>query len=260
MRPGDWARHVLRRVGEELRPSKLLRKAAGRRVDLLEDEEFMELYELCRPHTVTSMERMYALHRAALWVARRGLEGAVVECGVLAGGSMMLAALTLRRAGDGERDLWLYDTFSGMEEPGPEDESVFGLRPWHRWRRRQEEGHNRWGYAPLDEVRANMERTGYPRERIRYVQGRVQDTLPERRPERVALLRLDTDWYDSTRHELRHLYPLLVPGGVLIVDDYGHWEGARRAVDEYLDEVEPRPFLHRIDYTGRMAVKPRPEN
>lgn len=255
MRPGDWARHVLRRLGEELRPSKLFRKAAGRRVDLLDDEAFMELYERCRPHTVTSMERMYALHRAVTWIARRGLDGAVVECGVLRGGSMMLAALSLLRAGDEERELWLYDTFAGMEEPGPEDESVFGLRPWHKWRRREEAEHNRWGYAPLEQVRSNMEATGYPRDRIRFVEGRVQETLPDRRPERVALLRLDTDWYDSTRHELRHLYPRLVPGGVLIVDDYGHWKGARRAVDEYLDELEPRPLLHRIDYTGRIAVK-----
>lgn len=233
-----------------------MRKAAGRHVDLLEDDAFMELYEACRPYTVTSMERMYALYRATRWIARRGLPGAVVECGVLRGGSMMLAALQLQRDGDADRDLWLYDTFTGMEEPGPQDESVFGLRPRHRWRRRQEEDHNRWGYAPLDEVRANMENTGYSPDRVRYVRGRVQETLPGRRPERVALLRLDTDWYESTRHELEHLYPRLVPGGILIVDDYGHWKGARRAVDEYLGEREPTPFLHRIDYTGRLAVKP----
>lgn len=255
MKLGHWARHLLRRLGEELDPRKLMRKGGGRHVDLLEDEAFMDVYEACRPHTVTSIERMYALYRATRWIARRGLPGALVECGVLRGGSMMLAALSLLRDGESSRDLWLYDTFSGMEEPGPEDESVFGLRPWHRWRRRQEEGHNRWGYAPLEEVRANMESTGYPSDRVRYVEGRVQETLPGRRPERVALLRLDTDWYDSTRHELEHLYPRLVPGGVLIVDDYGHWKGARRAVDEYLDALETPPFLHRVDYTGRIALK-----
>lgn len=255
MRLGHWARHLLRRLREELHPRKLTRKAGGRHVDLLEDEAFMELYEACRPYTVTSAERMYALYRATRWIARRRLPGAVVECGVLRGGSMMLTALQLQREDEDDRGLWLYDTFTGMEEPGPEDESVFGLRPRHRWRRRQEEDHNRWGYAPLDEVRSNMESTGYPPDRVRYVRGRVQETLPEHRPERVALLRLDTDWYESTRHELEHLYPRLVPGGILIVDDYGHWKGARRAVDEYLSELEAPPFLHRIDYTGRMAVK-----
>lgn len=255
MRLGHWARHVLRRLREELHPRKLLRKAAGRHVDLLEDEAFMELYEACRPYTVTSVERMHALYRATRWIHERRVPGAVVECGVLRGGSMMLAALSLLRQEGAERDLWLYDTFSGMEEPGPEDESVFGLRPRNRWRRRREEGHNRWGYAPLEEVRENMESTGYPPGRVRYVEGRVQESLPERRPERVALLRLDTDWYDSTRHELEHLYPRLVRGGILIVDDYGHWRGARRAVDEYLEGREAPPFLHRIDYTGRIAVK-----
>jgi hypothetical protein len=87
----------------------------------------------------------------------------------------------------------------------------------------------------------------------------VEETVPERAPERIGLLRLDTDWYESTRHELEHLYPRLVPGGVLIVDDYGHYEGARRAVDEYLDASREAVLLNRIDYTGRVAVKPSAE-
>ena len=73
-------------------------------------------------------------------------------------------------------------------------------------------------------------------------------------PEQISLLRLDTDWYESTKHELVHLSPKLSVG-VLIVDDYGHWEGARRAVDEYIDELQLRILLCRIDYTGRVAVK-----
>ena len=72
-------------------------------------------------------------------------------------------------------------------------------------------------------------------------------------PERIALLRIDTDWYESTRHELVHLYPRLSPGGVLIIDDYGHWQGARKAVDEYF---QAGLFLNHIDYTGRLAIKP----
>ncbi|HYM86681.1 MAG TPA: TylF/MycF/NovP-related O-methyltransferase, partial [Pseudoxanthomonas sp.] len=74
-------------------------------------------------------------------------------------------------------------------------------------------------------------------------------------PECIALLRLDTDWYESTRHEMIHLFPRLCVGGVLILDDYGHWLGARRAVDEYLGEHNVPLFLQRIDYTGRYAVK-----
>jgi len=98
-------------------------------------------------------------------------------------------------------------------------------------------------------------RVGYDPEKIRFVQGRVEDTLPRHAPDRIALLRLDTDWYESTRHELEHLFPRLAVGGVLILDDYGHWQGARQAVDEYVREHRLRLFLHRIDYAGRCAVK-----
>ena len=105
-------------------------------------------------------------------------------------------------------------------------------------------------------VRELLRSTGYPSERVHVVRGAVEETLPGHAPDRLALLRLDTDWYESTRHELQELYPRLATGGVLIVDDYGHWEGARRAVDEYFAGAGPAPLLQRIDYTGRMAVKP----
>jgi len=116
----------------------------------------------------------------------------------------------------------------------------------------------------LDDVRcaasqAEVERavygTGYARDKIHFVSGPVEETIPAQAPATIALLRLDTDWYESTRHELLHLYPRLAPGGVNIVDDYGHWRGARQAVDEYLAENQIGLLLHRIDYTGRIGVK-----
>jgi hypothetical protein len=110
--------------------------------------------------------------------------------------------------------------------------------------------------ASLAEVQANLARTGYPAELIRCVPGRVEATVPAEAPEEIALLRLDTDWQASTRHELEHLYPRLKRGGVLIVDDYGHWRGARQAVDDYFRTKQIPIFLGRIDYTGRIAVKP----
>jgi O-methyltransferase len=88
--------------------------------------------------------------------------------------------------------------------------------------------------------------------------GKVEDTFPKDTPDKIAILRLDTDWYESTRHELIHLYPKLSIGGVLIIDDYGHWEGARKAVDEYINDNTLRILLNRIDYTGRIAVKMDP--
>ena len=98
--------------------------------------------------------------------------------------------------------------------------------------------------------------TAYPR--VEFVQGRVENTLPAAAPPEIAVLRLDTDWYESTRHELEHLYPRLVDGGVLIVDDYGYWQGARQAVDEYFGETGEAILLNRIDDTGRIAVKRAP--
>ena len=114
---------------------------------------------------------------------------------------------------------------------------------------------NIWAYSPMDEVRMNVSSIGYPSSRLRFVKGRVEHTVPRDAPEQISVLRLDTDWYESTRHELIHLYPRISIGGVLIIDDYGHWEGARRAVDEYLSEQNATILLNRIDSTGRIAVK-----
>jgi hypothetical protein len=113
-----------------------------------------------------------------------------------------------------------------------------------------------WAIATIDEVREAVLSVGYPRERIHFVEGPVEETLPSQAPNEIALLRLDTDWYSSTKHELVHLYPCLAKGGVLILDDYGYWQGARRAVDEYLAEEDVPLLLNRIDNTARIAVRP----
>jgi hypothetical protein len=112
-----------------------------------------------------------------------------------------------------------------------------------------------WCYSPIDEVRKNVFNTGYPEEKIHFIKGKVEDTIPRDIPKKIALLRLDTDWYESTRHELVHLFPRLALYGILIIDDYGCWKGARKAVDEYISENNLRIFLSRIDSTGRVAVK-----
>jgi O-methyltransferase len=212
-----------------------------------------------RRDTLTSAERIAAVCDATAYVVRAGIEGAFAECGVWRGGSMMAVALTLIEHGETGRDLYLYDTFTGMTEPTAEDRSspYDGYSPHRRWRRQRALGRE-WAGVPASVVRERLASTGYPSERVHLVEGRVEDTLPAAAPERLALLRLDTDWYASTKHELDCLYPRLEPGGVLVVDDYGHYEGARRAVDEYLAETGERLLLSRIDYTGRIAVKPGP--
>jgi O-methyltransferase len=208
--------------------------------------------------TMTSMERRYHLLQAVRHIVKHKIPGSFVECGVWRGGSMMLMAQTLKKCDDESRDLYLYDTFEGMPQPTELDKD-FNDRPAAICMQESEQAKDAsqiWAIASLEEVKSNMMRASYPRERIRYVIGKVEATIPATIPGRISLLRLDTDWYDSTAHELRHLYPLVSSGGVVIIDDYGYWKGARQAVDEFIASSPDRILLHRIDGTGRAFVKP----
>ena len=218
------------------------------------DDDARAIIETVSPFSMTSPERLLALRDAVRHVCRHGIEGDIVECGVWRGGSMMAAALTMLECG-GRRRIHLFDTFEGMPPPAAADRDLTGVSAATLLAAEQRESGDTWAFSPLDQVRANLRSTGYPAELVRFVPGRVEETIPEAAPERIAVLRLDTDWYESTRHELEHLFPRLAVGGVLIIDDYGHWQGARRAVDEYLAASGARLLLSRIDYTGRMAVK-----
>jgi hypothetical protein len=222
-----------------------------------------EILERVKPYTLTSPERLIAVMDATSHVVRREVPGALVECGVWRGGSVLAAIEVLLRLGVTDRDIYLYDTFEGMTAPSELDTSSFERErsALDEWKRYELHGRRAWDWAfgedvfSLDDVRDLLHNTSYPTERVRFVVGPVEDTIPDQRPDRIALLRLDTDWYESTRHELMHLYPTLSEEGVLIIDDYGHWDGARRAVDEYFaTEAEPL-LLARVDYTGRMGVK-----
>lgn len=219
------------------------------------DEGQRQAVEAARAFSATSLERLAAMVQATEHVVRQRIPGDIVECGVWRGGSMMAAATRLRALGDTSRRLFLYDTFEGMSEPTERDQTLFGVSA-RTILDLDQRGTGYWCYASLEDVQANLRSTGYPEDKLVYVRGKVEETIPGRLPERIALLRLDTDWYESTKHELEHLYPLLSPGGILIIDDYGHWQGAREAVDEFLARTRTPLFLHRVDYTGRLAIKP----
>lgn len=216
--------------------------------------EDRELVRAVSPYTMTSPERIIGLVRGVEYVVRRDLPGAIVECGVWRGGSMLAVARTLLRLGVTDRDLFLFDTFEGMSAPTDHDVAFDGQTAADALRSGSP-GDLVHANAPLEGVREVLRSSGYDVHHIHFVQGMVEDTVPDAAPERIALLRLDTDWYESTRHELNHLYPRLADGGVLIIDDYGHWQGARRAVDEYFAEIATPPLLNRLDYTGRVAIR-----
>jgi O-methyltransferase len=227
---------------------------------LVSDED-REIIARARPFTMTSDERLQALIDAVRYCEQRGVAGAFAECGVWRGGSVLTMILVLQGLGVDDRDIHLFDTFEGMTAPTEEDTSPLDPPALETWAEAQESGERAWSelfsHEVFDEaaVRELLVSTGYPSERLHFARGPVEQTLPEAAPERLALLRLDTDWYESTRHELEHLWPRLSDGGVLIVDDYGHWEGARRAVDEFFATSAAPVLLSRIDYTGRIAIK-----
>jgi hypothetical protein len=250
-------RKALRRLGWDLVPYSSDRPWEFASLpDLSEPQR--SIIMAAKPFTMTTMERMAALISAVTYVTQNQTAGDIAECGVWRGGSMIPVALTLLAHGDRSRSLYLFDTFEGMTPPDEADRDLYGVSAGSQLKR-DPQGTGIWCYASLEDVRANMLATGYPKDKIHFLKVKVEDTLPVHSPASLAILRLDTDWYESTRHELIHLYPLLRRQGVLILDDYGHWRGARKAVDEYFAELGGGVYLHRIDYAGRLVIKTDPQ-
>lgn len=204
------------------------------------------------PYTMTSSERILTLINSVKYLQKKSIKGSFVECGVWKGGSMLAIAMTLDSLNVIDRDLYLFDTFSGMTDPSLEDIDHTGVTASELL---TNEDSMTWCLAGIDEVKKTMKKSRYPEKHIHYVVGDVLTTLPDNSPENIALLRLDTDWYESTKYELEVLYPRLSLGGILIIDDYGHWKGAKKAIDEYFKENNININLCKIDYTGRIAIK-----
>lgn len=245
-------KNILKKYGYDLVPSNKNGNDDNFPPDLSDDEK--EIFNKAKPFTMTSIERAVSLIQAVKYVVENKIEGDFVECGVWRGGSMMIVALVLQQLGVTSRKLYLYDTFEGMPAPSENDVDFQGTAAAEVFKEIAETPEG-WCYADQQDVLRNLHATDYPKDRIFLVEGKVEDTIPATLPEKICLLRLDTDWYDSTRHELVHLYPNLSENGVLIIDDYGHWQGARKATDEYFSEMKFKPFLQRIDYTGRLLIK-----
>lgn len=202
--------------------------------DMLRESTFAEIAEKSSPFTMTSLEKMYALYHGIRILAHRGVEGDFVECGVWRGGSLMVMLETVLRHGLPLRDILVFDLFDNADL----------------------NGNRYWQSIPQEEVEKNMRLTSYPAERIEIHPGDVLSTLPCEICRPIALLRLDTDHYSTTKHTLEHLFPHVCSGGLVIIDDYGsHPEGAGRATDEFFESQGLKPYFHRIDAGGRMFFK-----
>lgn len=216
-------------------------------------QDFIKAYKRYYSLTMVPWKPLYWSWLSAKYIAEHKIPGDVVECGVFKGGCSLIMAEVH------DRDVWMYDTFTGMSEPTEYDfkgSSYKGERfdAIKRYNSVKRDGHVDWVYGDIEGVEKAISESGLSKSRFRLVKGKVEDTIPTNLPERIALLRLDTDVYESTRHELQHLYPLLSPGGILIVDDYGSWAGSRKAVDEYFDAMAIKPLMLPEGSSGNILV------
>jgi len=167
-------------------------------------------------------------------------------------GSAMVIARTLLKMGQADRKIFLYDTFQGMTEATEKDYQINDGSPAVNSPAMKQRN---WCFASIEDVRKNLFSTAYLKENIIFVKGKIENTIPSTIPSVIALLRLDTDWYESTFHELVYLFPLLETYGVLIIDDYGFWAGARNAVNEYISKNNIHILLNGIDRESIIGIK-----
>ncbi len=243
-----FAKKLVKSIGYDIKETHSLS------LDFHENEK--KIIEFVKPFTGTGPDRILALIDSVRYVTRNDIPGVIVECGVWKGGSVMAAALTLIECNKSDRDIYLFDTFEGMTKPGKEDINYKNIPATEKFEKTKiTDNSSNWQRAELDEVKLAVFSTGYPQDKFHFVKGMVENTLPDMAPELISILRLDTDWYQSTKHELINLFPRLSKGGILIIDDYGSYQGSKKAVDEYFEETKNPILLVRIDYTGRIGVK-----
>jgi len=207
-----------------------------------------EFLNIVRGYTMTSVERINALYDSLEYIRENDIEGDFIECGVWRGGNILGIMSYLDFYQMNDRMVWLYDTFKGMTPPEDVDVDIHGHKA-------EKILSSVMCISSLEEVKKNLSACKFPN--VKFVVGDILETLNAGKniPKHIALLRLDTDWYQSTKKEMDVLYPLLSKQGVLIVDDYGHWKGSKKAVDEYFENANQKPNIEPIDYTGIKIIK-----
>lgn len=207
--------------------------------------DFNKFLKITKPYTMTSVERIKSLFDSLEYIRENKLDGDIVECGVWKGGNI-LGCVEYCKFYNIEKTFWLYDTFTGMSKASENDIDLNGGKG-EIWEGKCD--------AMLDDVKSLIDNTMYPTNNVKFIVGDICQTLNfnENIPSKISLLRLDTDWYESTKKELEVLYPRLSKDGVLIIDDYGHWKGCKKAVDEYFKKTSI--MFEKIDYTGVRMFK-----
>ena len=220
-------------------------------------EKDRKLIDIVSNYSMTPRIRIYNLLQALKHVKQNSIEGDFVECGVWKGGNIiMFRKFQENEFFNDKRNIFAYDTFSGMSEPSKEDFNLIKkISAKNLLEKDKEKKTNTWGVCGLDEVKSNILKNVTSIENIKFIKGKVEETLmnEENLPKKISILRLDTDWYESTKKELEILYSKVTPGGIIIIDDYGHWNGSRQAVDEYFKGKFV--WMHYVDYACRLIIK-----
>lgn len=222
------------------------------------DSKDIEIVNYVRSNNLSmgSTENLYATAQACRYLIDTETEGDFVECGVYRGGHSIIAAEIFKRFGVNKK-IFLFDTFKGMTEPTEKDFKLGkGILAKQQYEMTKNQNHVNWAYSSLEEVKNNFRKISLVNNNIIFIEGDVLQTVPESMNlvKSIAFLRLDTDFYESTRTELEFLYPILSKNGILVIDDYDSWAGARQAVDEYFIGKR-KPFLSLIHGGARLGVK-----
>jgi hypothetical protein len=197
------------------------------------------------------------------YILENKIEGSFVECGVDSGNFQVLWIEELKKQNQ-IRNIYLYDTFTGLTEPSEFDytrpDAVYYNMDSNSVKKTWESQiidskTNRWCYTPLDKVKLRLKLLDYPSENLHYIVGDVMETLKMYVPEKIAILRLDTDWYESSKFELEMMYDSVVSRGLVIFDDYYHWDGQRRAVDDFFEKRNEKVNIIKLDGKTGVMIK-----
>ena len=215
-----------------------------------------ELINLIKNYSMTPKIRIYNLMQALKHLKIKKIEGDYVECGVWKGGNILLFKKFLESENSRQRNIYAFDTFEGMTDPDKNDFEISTNNTAIKLLQKDKNKKtNVWGICNLDQVKKNISKHTKDLNNIYFIKGDVEKTLNEIKniPEKISLLRLDTDWYKSTKKELEVLYEKVSSGGVIIIDDYGHWGGSKKAVDEFFSNKYV--WMHYVDYACRLIIK-----
>ena len=217
-----------------------------------------ELFKISSKFTMTSNERLFALMKSIEFIIKNNVRGDFVECGVWRGGNLIIFQKFIENY-NLQKKIFAYDTFEGMSEPEELDKTFDGQSSIELLKKLNKKKVNRKDNILIAECSEEQVIHNFKQNVNKYdlkcIKGKVEETLlnANNLPSKISLLRLDTDWHASTKIELEILYPLLEKNGILIIDDYGYWQGARKAVDEYF--IDKNVTMFKIDFTGRMIIK-----